>query len=271
MAKNPKARARAEAKEAKRTAQNQLPRITEIEPLTRNQARAFHAFHDGSNMFLHGVAGSGKTFIAMALALKQILDGFSYYQKLVIVRSAVQSRDQGFLPGNHREKMKEYETPYIEICTDLFGRGDAYLLLKNKGVIEFTSTSFVRGCTYNDCIVLLDEIQNYNWHEISSVLTRVGRNCRIICSGDFRQSDLDGRDKSGIKKLIDIAKNMKAFSFIEFEVDDIVRSQFVKEFIVETYRYEDRQRQADVFSKTIIESPSFTVPKKLNGHAEVSP
>ena len=163
------------------------------------------------------------------------MSGLSHQNKVIIVRSAVPSRDLGFLPGNVKEKIREYETPYRSICTDLFNRGDAYDILKSKGIIEFMSTSFVRGITLYDSIVILEEVQNMSFNEIYSVLTRIGKNCRVIISGDFRQSDLE---RSGIQKFMRVIKKMKSFSFIEFGIQDIVRSDFVKELIVATIEEE---------------------------------
>ena len=185
---------------------------------------------------LHGIAGTGKSFISMYLGLSDILSENSNYKKLVIVRSVVPTRDMGFLPGSDREKTKVYEAPYYAICTELFGRGDAYEYLKTKGLIEFMSTSFIRGITLNDCIVVVDECQNMDWGELSSIITRIGNNCKILFCGDYRQSDFRNREKDSKKDIVNFMKvlqNMNSFfSFIEFQSDDIVRSALVKKFIV---------------------------------------
>jgi phosphate starvation-inducible PhoH-like protein/PhoH-like ATPase len=139
----------------------------------------------------------------------------------------------GFLPGNQKEKAKVYEAPYYAICSELFNRGDAYDVLKTKDYVEFISTSFVRGITLNNCIVIVDEVANMTLHELDSIITRIGRNCRIIFCGDFRQSDFTyDKDKKGLIDFMKILQNMKAFNFIDFDVDDIVRSSLVKEYIV---------------------------------------
>lgn len=208
---------------------NSMPTIT---PLTLNQKKAFEAYHKNKNLVLHGTAGTGKTFVAFYLALSEVLES-QYYHKMVIIRSVVPSREMGFLPGNQKEKIKVYESPYYGICTELFDRGDAYDILKQKNQIEFISTSFIRGTTLKDCVVVVDEIQNMTWAELSTVLTRIGDNCRIILCGDTKQSDLTEKTgKSDILKLLEVCKNMKSFEFIQMTRNDIVRSGFVKEFII---------------------------------------
>jgi predicted ribonuclease YlaK len=182
---------------------------------------------------LHGFAGTGKTFCALYLALNEILTGNSIYNKIIIVRSVVPSRDMGFLPGNQKEKMKVYEAPYYAICTELFGRGDAYEYLKSKGIVEFISTSFIRGITLNDTIIIVDEMANMTLHELDSVITRVGKNCRIIFCGDFRQSDfIKKQDKDGLMDFMRIIERMKSFVFVDFIEQDIVRSSMVKDYII---------------------------------------
>ena len=204
-----------------------------IEPLTQNQKLSFEAYHSGKNLMLHGIAGTGKSFVSLYLGLNQILSDNSPYKKLVIVRSVVPTRDMGFLPGNSKEKAKVYEAPYYAICTELFGRSDSYEYLKSKNLVEFISTSFIRGITLNDCIIVVDEIANMTLHELDSVITRVGKNCRIIFSGDFRQSDLTKeQEKAGLKNFLRVVDRMKSFAHIEFDRDDIVRSKLVKEFIL---------------------------------------
>lgn len=209
-------------------------RLKYIQPLTDNQRNAFGAYDDGKNLMLHGIAGTGKSFLSCYLSLNEILaEGGSRYKKLVIIRSAVPTRDQGFQPGNAKEKARVYEAPYYAIFTELFGRGDAYEYLKNKGVVEFTTTSFVRGITLNDSIVIVDEIANMSGHELDSVITRVGKNCKILFCGDFRQSDFEKDiEKRGMKDFMAVIRKMKSFEFIDFQKEDIVRSAMVKEYII---------------------------------------
>ena len=207
--------------------------LKHVEPLTENQKRSFEAYQQGKNLMLHGIAGTGKSFISLYLSLNQILSENSVYKKLVIVRSVVPTRDIGFLPGSPKEKVKVYESPYYAICSELFGRGDAYDYLKNKNLVEFISTSFIRGVTLNDCIIVVDEIANLTLHELDSVITRVGKNCRIIFSGDFRQSDFTkDQEKNGLNDFMRIIKRMKSFEFIDFQREDIVRSKMVKDYII---------------------------------------
>jgi len=208
-------------------------RLKYIEPMTKNQQRAFESYEDGKNMMLHGIAGTGKSFISCYMAMREIIDGSDRFKKLVIVRSVVPTRDMGFLPGNNKEKTKVYEAPYQSIFTEMFGRSDAYEYLKQKGFVDFISTSFIRGITLNDCIVVVDEIANLTIHELDSVITRVGKNCKILFCGDFRQSDFTRyADREGLKDFMKIINKMKSFEFVEFDENDIVRSSMVKEYII---------------------------------------
>lgn len=211
--------------------------LKKIEPLTENQRITFNAYHEGKNLMLHGIAGTGKSFISMYLALDEIIKNDTRYKKLVIVRSVVPTRDMGFLPGSTKDKAKVYEAPYYAICSELFERGDAYEYLKNKNTIEFITTSFIRGVTLNNCIILVDEIANCTLHELDSVITRIGKNCKIIFCGDFRQSDfVKDHEKKGLMDFIKIIKNMKYFKFVDFVEDDIVRSHLVKDYIIQKDR-----------------------------------
>lgn len=209
--------------------------IGKIEPLTDTQADVFDAFDEGMNMMLHGVAGTGKTFVALYLAMKAIVNKVDQKKKVYIVRSVVPTRDMGFLPGNQKEKSRVYEAPYYTICNEVFGRGDAYETFKAKNVVEFITTSFIRGITLDNCIVLVDECQNMSGMELHSIMTRVGQNCQIIFCGDTRQDDLTSERKkehSGLSEFMRILKRMDAFEFVEFDEDDIVRSDLVKEYII---------------------------------------
>ena len=208
-------------------------RLKNIEPLTENQSKTFEYYSRDKNLMLHGIAGTGKSFISCYLSMRQLMDEDSRYKKLIIVRSVVPTRDMGFLPGNNKEKTKVYEAPYQAIFTELFGRGDAYEYLKQRGVVEFISTSFIRGITLNDCIVVVDEIANMTLHELDSVITRVGKNCKIMFCGDFRQSDFTKEhEKSGLIDFMKILNRMKTFEHVEFDENDIVRSAMVKEYII---------------------------------------
>jgi phosphate starvation-inducible PhoH-like protein len=207
--------------------------LKHIEPLTDNQDRMFESYLSGKNLLLHGVAGTGKTFISLYLALRDIVDNYDDKTKVVIVRSIVPTRDMGFLPGSQKEKSKVYEAPYYAICNELFGRGDAYDVVKSKNQVEFISTSFIRGTTLTDSIVIVDECQNLTFHELDSIITRLGHNCRLIFCGDFRQTDLwRESEKQGLMDFMKVLSKMSSFDCIEF-----VRSDIVKEYILSKLKH----------------------------------
>jgi len=222
-----------------------LDNLKTFDPLTDNQKKFFDAYKRGDYFIaLHGVAGTGKTFIALYKALEEVLDKSNPFNKIIIVRSAVQSREIGHLPGDVGEKMEIYQQPYRQICETLFGRKDAYQRLEEQGYVEFISTSFIRGMSFDDAIIIVDEVQNMNFEEIDTVMTRVGYRSKIIWCGDYRQTDLrKNNDKSGLLKFFDIAHHMSAFTRIEFLVEDIVRSSLVKDYILAKLKYEDTNEQ----------------------------
>ena len=203
--------------------------LKEIEPLTKSQLAVFES---NKHLMLHGCAGTGKTFISLYLALDDLQK--EEHDRIVLVRSAVPTREMGFLPGTEDEKSKVYENPYVNIMQELFSRGDnPYGQLKQKGVISFLTTSYIRGTTFNDSVIIVDEFQNMTFHELDSIITRVGRNCRIIFCGDFFQADLRN---NGLNDFMKIIKAMAEFDFIEFGINDIVRSDFVKSYLVQKYK-----------------------------------
>lgn len=199
--------------------------LTHIDPLTERQARVLRS---NKHLVLSGYAGTGKTFLTSYMALRSIFNG--EYNRLIYIRSAVASRDLGFLPGTDKEKIEVYESPYIDIATELLGRGDAYSILKSKGLVHFMSTSFLRGTTMRDAIIIVDETQNMTFQELDTIITRVGPNCKIMFCGDMKQNDLF--HKSGFKDFYSILKDMDQFDFIDFLKEDIVRDELVKNYII---------------------------------------
>lgn len=212
-----------------------------ISPLTDNQRKFFELYNSSQAILLHGLAGTGKSYIALYKALEEVLNKSTTYEKVVVVRSAVPSREIGFLPGDEKEKTEVYQLPYIEICEDLFNRHDAFQRLQEQKSINFMVTSFVRGITLDNSVIIVDECQNMTDMELNSIITRVGDRSKIIFCGDFRQTDLYKKtDISGLKKFMIIADMMPSFKVIEFEVEDIVRSDLVKEYILARLRYEEQ-------------------------------
>jgi phosphate starvation-inducible protein PhoH len=210
-------------------------RLDDIYPITKSQRETFDAFRQGYNLILKGSAGTGKTFIAMYLSMKAAFaDVASDVNKIIIVRSAVPTRDLGALPGDIDEKTGIYELPYYSICAELTDSDGTYNSLKDNKSIAFVPTSYVRGVTFRNSIIIVDEFQNMTDHELYSIITRAGEGCRFIFCGDIRQSDLSGRgnDKSGFSNFLEIVSKMDSFRQVEFTHDDIVRSGLVKEFII---------------------------------------
>jgi phosphate starvation-inducible protein PhoH len=206
--------------------------IQSFEPLTENQQTVFDQWQQGQNLLLHGLAGTGKTFISAYLALRDVLNPKTDYRKLVLIRSAVATRDIGFLPGSIEEKLAPYEQAFKSIVNEIAGRGDAYEILKKKDVIQFISTSHVRGKTFRNSVIIVDEINNMSFHELDSVITRTGPNCRIALCGDYNQSDLKGQhDRDGLLEFMRILHDMNSFTTVEFDIPDIVRSGLVKEYL----------------------------------------
>ena len=206
-----------------------LGELVRVDPLTDTQEVAFRS---SNNMVLDGSAGTGKTFLSMYRGLDSVINR-EEHSRLVIIRSNVETRKMGYLPGTEKEKVEVYEAAYRDIASELFERGDAYDILKLKGIVHFMPTSFIRGTTLRDAYIIVDECQNMTYHELDSVITRVGENSKIVFCGDYFQSDLKD---TGILPFLDVLKAMKDFDFIHFTTDDIVRSEFVKNYLVTKYR-----------------------------------
>ena len=211
-----------------------LEDLIEINPITKNQVKAFDSWNEGENLVLAGSAGTGKTFIAMYLALRSSLEQSTPYYKVIVVRSIVATRDMGYLPGTKEEKVEPFEAPYKSICLELFDYDNAaYNKLINSHQMEFITTSFVRGTQLNNAIVIVDEMQNMNFHELDSIITRIGNDCKIIFCGDHNQTDFTRKDeKDGIIKFISLIEQMRFFRVINFGWVDIVRSDFVRDYIM---------------------------------------
>lgn len=211
--------------------------IKVFEPLTDTQEDFFDAWetNQATGYVLYGSVGAGKTGCAINKAILDVMNPeYPEFKKLIIVRSSVQGRELGFLKGSASEKMEEFEAPYIGIFSEMTGRKDAYESLKEIGKVEFISSSFMRGATFNDSIVIVDEFQNFSWQELYSAVTRIGRNSKIIFCGDGKQDDLHFKknDVSGFKEFMEVTRQMAEFRSFRFTSDDIIRSSFVKSWIV---------------------------------------
>tara|TARA_B100000161_G_scaffold199734_1_gene145629 strand:+ start:183 stop:932 length:750 start_codon:yes stop_codon:yes gene_type:complete len=213
--------------------------LVDITPLTDNQKILFDTYNQQKNIVAYGVAGTGKTFITLYNALKDVLNETTPYERVYIVRSLVSTREIGFLPGDHEDKADIYQIPYKHMVKYMFQMpSDAdfemlYGNLRSQETIKFWSTSFIRGTTLDNAIIIVDEFQNLNFHELDSIITRVGENSKICFCGDASQSDLTKtNDRNGIVDFMNILRKMVSFGIIEFDVNDIVRSGLVKEYIV---------------------------------------
>ena len=227
------------AKQMKRKKPINSDFLLDVKPLTENQEKLFNDYKQGKNIFAYGAAGTGKTFIVLYNALKEVLNERTPYEKIYIVRSLVSTREIGFLPGDHEDKSALYQIPYKNMVKYMFEMpSDAdfemlYGNLKAQSTISFWSTSFIRGTTFDNAILIIDECQNLNFHELDSIITRVGENTKIMLCGDASQSDLTKTyERNGILDFIKIIRNMEdEFGITEFTVNDIVRSGLVKKYI----------------------------------------
>jgi len=205
----------------------------EFEPQTTNQRIAYDAWDDDDNLVLTGSAGTGKTFVAMYLAIEAVLTKETPYDRVVIVRSVVPTRDMGFLPGTIEEKKEVFETPYKAICNELFGDVNIYDRMIANNQLQFTTTSFIRGLTIDNAVVIVDEMQNLNFHELDSIITRLGVNTKIIFAGDAAQTDLvKTNERNGILDFMKIIQGMDEFEMVEFGIQDIIRSGLVKSYLI---------------------------------------
>lgn len=216
--------------------------IKSIQPMTRNQKRVFDLWGDDYSIVLDGFSGVGKSFVSIYLALNEILDSDSKYEKIIIIRSTTSVRSPGFLPGNLDEKNAIYELPYVQIFNDLFKKKNQYENMKAAGLVEFHSTAFLRGLSFSNAIVIFDEFQNANYEEIATCIQRISTNSKLILCGDYMQNDLIRmkNDVSGFDKAIKIIDMMSDFRKVSFEISDCVRSEFVKSFLIAEAMYNER-------------------------------
>ena len=213
--------------------------LVTIKSITDNQKLVFDSWKKGKNQFLFGAAGTGKTFISLYLALKDVMDLKNPYNKVILVRSLIPTREIGFLPGDEEDKAALYQVPYQNMVQFMFEMqneqqfNNLYVRLKGQGTLYFLSTSFLRGLTFDNTIIIVDECQNLNFHELDTIITRVGQDSKIIFCGDFDQTDLvKQNEKNGLHDFLRILEEMEEFNCIEFTIGDIVRSGFVRSYLI---------------------------------------
>ena len=216
-----------------------LSNLVTIKSITDNQKIVFDSWKKEKNQFLFGAAGTGKTFISLYLALKDIFDQKTKYEKVILVRSLIPTRDIGFLPGDEEDKSALYQVPYQNMVQFMFEMpneqafNSLYDKLKGQGSLYFLSTSFLRGLTFDNSIIIVDECQNLNFHELDTIITRVGQDSKIVFCGDFDQSDLlKHNEKNGLHDFLRILEEMEEFNCSEFTIGDIVRSGFVRSYLI---------------------------------------
>ena len=203
-----------------------------LTPVSAKNDRQKAVLRSKKNLVLMGAAGTGKTFLASYMGFQAVMN--EEYNRVVYFRSAVPTRDIGFLPGTEKEKMEVYKKPYKGICTELFDNGTAFEELEFKGKVKFEATSFARGMTLRDSFVIVDECQNMTFQELDTLITRLGENSRIIFCGDIEQADLP---KNGFGSFYGILRTMEEFQSVNFQIEDIVRSELVKSYLTQKQRY----------------------------------
>ena len=214
--------------------------LTKIKPVTDSQKQVFDTWKEGKNQFLFGCAGTGKTFISVYLALQDVLKNDTPFDKVVVVRSLIPTREIGFVPGDEEDKAALYQVPYSNMMQFMFEQPNEqafsmlYDRLKAQGSFYFLSTSFLRGLTFDNSIIIVDECQNLNFHELDTIITRVGQDSKIVFCGDFGQSDLTRtNERNGLMNFLQILQEMKEFNCVEFDIGDIVRSGFVRNYLIQ--------------------------------------
>ena len=214
--------------------------LVEVKPITDNQKLVFESYKKGLNQFLFGCAGTGKTFVSLYLAFQEVLKNETPYERVVVVRSLIPTREIGFLPGDEEDKAALYQVPYSNMVQFMFKQPNEqafnmlYDRLKAQGSFYFLSTSFLRGLTFDNSIIIVDECQNLNFHELDTIITRVGQDSKIIFCGDFMQTDLTKMgERNGLHDFLRILEEMKQFNCVEFDIGDIVRSGFVRDYLIQ--------------------------------------
>ena len=214
--------------------------LSTIKPVTDSQKIVFDSWKNGLNQFLYGCAGTGKTFISLYLALQDVLRNDTPYDKVIVVRSLIPTREIGFLPGDEEDKAALYQVPYSNMMQFMFEQPNEqafsmlYDRLKAQGSFYFLSTSFLRGLTFDNSIIIVDECQNLNFHELDTIITRVGQDSKIVFCGDFGQSDLTKlNERNGLMDFLQILQEMNEFNCTEFDIGDIVRSGFVRSYLIQ--------------------------------------
>ena len=214
--------------------------LNEIKPVTDSQKVVFDSWKQGLNQFLFGCAGTGKTFVSLYLALSEVLKNDTTYDKVVMVRSLIPTREIGFLPGDEEDKAALYQVPYSNMMQFMFEQPNEqafeslYNRIKAQGSFYFLSTSFLRGLTFDNTIIIVDECQNLNFHELDTIITRVGQDSKIFFCGDFSQSDLTKmHERNGLMDFLQILQEMEEFNCVEFNIGDIVRSGFVRNYLIQ--------------------------------------
>jgi len=225
------------AKKNKEISSNNL---IKVKPITEGQKTVFETYKKGQNQFLFGCAGTGKTFVSLYLAMQDVLNLQTKYDKVILVRSLIPTREIGFLPGDEEDKAALYQVPYQNMVKFMFEQPNEqsfnmlYDKLKNQGSLYFLSTSFLRGLTFDNSIIIVDECQNLNFHELDTITTRVGQDSKIIYCGDFSQTDLlKQNERNGLHDFLRILEEMQEFNCTEFNIGDIVRSGFVKNYLIQ--------------------------------------
>ena len=225
---------------AKKNKDISLSNLIKVKPITEGQKTVFETYKQGKNQFLFGCAGTGKTFVSLYLAMQDVLSLQTKYDKVILVRSLIPTREIGFLPGDEEDKAALYQVPYQNMVKFMFEQPNEqafnmlYDRLKNQGSLYFLSTSFLRGLTFDNSIIIVDECQNLSFHELDTIITRVGQDSKIVFCGDFSQSDLTKTsEKNGMMDFLQILHEMKEFNCVEFDIGDIVRSGFVRNYLIQ--------------------------------------